>query len=526
METRVLSDRGRISLINGAKLAASVIGSTMGPAGRYVAIEYRGNVPEMTKDGVSVSSKIFLHDPVEEMGNELVKMACLKTLAKTSDGTTTTAVLVGALAETLSGAMDGRPSAQVIEGAKQAVTDVQAKVREESVPFSPDDALKVAVVSANSRELGTLAYQAFDGDYDLDVQVELSNRPTTEVSVSRGLRIPAGYHSDRFVNMPDIGACILEDVAVLASDSVIEDVDSVTPAVSAVAVARNGGSGVTLLVVAEGFSEAVSGALTRFASQGIPVLAVKAVASGSRCHEICGDIAALGGGVAYGDKSGRDMRDFTLGTAPRFGRVYANRNFCDVMGSGHADSEAVKTRLAAAQKSLSETESDFEKAHFGRRVRGLKFRFAYLSVGGVSDAERHENGQRIEDAVGAVKAAMVGGTVIGCGQALYNAATELGDLSGMNDDFAAGYEAVLMACDSPRRQILLNAGLSEDEINAPSGVEIDPITMMQTDFRLKGILDPTEVPCVALENAVSVAILIANTLFSVSYMDRVGPYAK
>lgn len=518
METRIIdSSSGRDRLIAGAELAAEVVGSTMGPSGRFVAIEYRGDVPEMTKDGVSVARRIFLEDPVMEMGNELVKMACLRTNAKTGDGTSGTSVLAGSLARTLSEAMDGRPSSPVIAGAKAAVRDVVGAVRASSVPFCEEDGRKVGRISANDATLGDLAFDSFGGSFDVDVQVELTGKPETEVSASSGLRIPSGYHSEHFVNSEAVGACILENVHVLACDSVIEDANDIFPAISAVAAVK----GASLLVVAEGFSEAVSGTMVDFAGRGIPICAVRMMATGTRSHEIAGDLAALGGGVPYGQKSGRSPRDFSMETAPKFGRVYANRQFCDVMDDSFAPSEEVTKRLESAEKSLSETESDVEKAHFRRRIRGLRFRFAYIRVGGSSDAERHENAQRIEDAVGAVKAAAESGTVLGCGQALHDASYAVLPPADADAPFEAGYLAVLKSCRRPKEVVLGNAGAEE-----VGRGQVNPVDLTECDYRGIGVLDPTDIPCFALEHAVSVAILIANTRFSVEFKDRVGPYAQ
>ena len=506
----------RAKMKEGADALADAVKVTLGPKGRNVVIAKKFGAPQVTKDGVTVAKEIQLEDQFADMGAQMVKEVASKTNDQAGDGTTTATVLAQAIINVgLKNVTAGANPMDLKRGIDKAVAAVVANLREQSQEVGEDYAKieQVGTISANNDNyIGKLIADAMSKvKKDGVITVEEAKGTETEVKVVEGMQFDRGYLSPYFMTNGDKMEAVLDTPYILLTDKKVSTMKDLLPVLEP--IAREGKS---LLIIAEDIDgEALTTLVVNKLRGTLKIAAVKAPGFGDRRKEMLQDIAILTGGMVISEERGFTLENATpdmLGKAEKV--VVTKDNTTVVNGAGAA--EAIKERADLIRKQIETTTSDYDREKLQERLGKLAGGVAVLYVGAATEVEMKEKKDRVEDALSATRAAVEEGIVPGGGVAYIRASQVLAELKGENEDETTGIRIVARAIEEPLRQIAANAGVE-------GSVIINKIREGKGDFGYNartdeyvnmfeaGVIDPTKVSRVALENAASVAGMFLTT---------------
>ena len=506
----------RTQMKEGADALANAVKVTLGPKGRNVVIEKKFGAPQVTKDGVTVAKEIELEDRFANMGAQMVKEVASKTNDQAGDGTTTATVLAQAIINVgLKNVTAGANPMDLKRGIDKAVAAVVESLREQSQEVGEDYAKieQVGTISANNDSyIGKLIADAMSKvKKDGVITVEEAQGTETEVRVVEGMQFDRGYISPYFMTNGDKMEAVLDNPYILITDKKISTMKDILPILEP--IAREAKS---LLIVAEDVDgEALTTLVVNKIRGTLKIAAVKAPGFGDRRKEMLQDVAILTGGTVISEERGFTLENTTLdmlGVAEKI--VVTKDNTTVVNGAGSA--EDIRNRADQIRKQIETTTSDYDREKLQERLGKLAGGVAVLYVGAATEVEMKEKKDRVEDALSATRAAVEEGIVPGGGVAYIRASQAISTLKGDNDDETTGIHIVARAIEEPLRQIAANAGVE-------GSVIINKIREGKGDFGYNartdeyvnmfeaGVIDPTKVSRVALENAASVAGMFLTT---------------
>eukprot|EP01156_Anaeramoeba_ignava_P010094 Anaeramoba_ignava/a478839_52.p1 GENE.a478839_52~~a478839_52.p1 ORF type:complete len:549 (-),score=110.15 a478839_52:5-1651(-) len=509
IEARNLTKEGVDKLANTVKV-------TLGPKGRNVVIEKKFGAPQVTKDGVTVAKEVELSDPYENVGAQMVKEVASKTNDDAGDGTTTATVLAQAMVNVgLKNVTAGANPMDLKRGIDKAVEKVVEYIKSisQEVGDNYDRIEQVARISANNdMEIGKLIAEAMKtAGKDGVITVEEAKGIETEMQSVEGMQFDRGYISPYFVTNTEKMEAELENPFILIHDKKISTMKDLLPILEATSQ-----SGRPLLIVAEDVEgEALATLVVNRLRGSLKVAAVKAPGFGDRRKEMLEDLAILTGGVVISDEKGMKLEGATmemLGTCEKI--TIDKENTTIVNGSG--EKEQIEARVNQIKQQIENSTSDYDKEKLQERLAKLAGGVAVLYVGAASEVEMKEKKDRVDDALSATRAAVEEGIIPGGGVGYIRAISVLEDLTGENEDETTGIAIVKRAIEEPLRQIVANAG-KEGAVVAQKVKEGDNDfgynarrdeyqNLLQT-----GVIDPTKVTRVALENAASIAGMFLTT---------------
>jgi chaperonin GroEL len=516
----VFNQEAKSSLLKGVIKLSDAVTATLGPNGRNVIIENQGGNPTSTKDGVTVAKSISLKDPIENVGAQILKQAAIKTADLAGDGTTTTTLLASTMVEYGFDAIKaGSNAVEVKRGIEKASKELISNLKEISQDITSDDQIhQVAVISANGdEEIGALISEAMKAvGADGVVTVEESKIGETNLDIVEGIQFDKGYKSLYFVTNNDTMTATLNDPQILIYNGVLTTIKDLLPLLEGCSQAQS-----PLLVIAEEIDgEALSTLVVNKMRGIIKVAAVKAPDFGDRRLHILEDIAVITGGTVVSPEKGMRLDKFKsewLGKA----RLVTVAKESTTIVDGKGEKEQIEARIEELKTQIDKANSYFEIEKLQERLGKLTGGVAIINIGAATDVEVKEKKDRVDDALHATKAALQEGIVAGGGAALLHARRKL-DTEYETTDLELGRQIVRKACLAPFTKILINAGYEEidtwDLVNNVSKSEstdgYDLKLKEIVNFVEKGIIDPTKVTRLALENAVSVAgtILITEAI--------------
>lgn len=504
----------RQALVKGVNILADTVKTTLGPKGRNVVLDRGYGSPSITKDGVSVAKEIELEDKFENIGVELVKEVASKTNDVVGDGTTTATVLAQAIVnEGMKNVTAGANPVALNRGLHKAAEAMVKELQENvSKQVEKDEIANVASISANDKEIGNKIADAINEvGQDGVITVEESQSFGLEIETVKGMRFDKGYISPYMVTNPDRMEAEAEDALILITDKKITSVEEVLPILEA--VAQSGKK--ELVIIAEDVEGQALATLVVNKLRGtFSVLAMKAPGFGDRRKEMLQDIAILTGGKVITEDIGLKLENVTLEDLGRARKVVATKDNTTIV-EGKGDEGSVKDRVVQIRKLIEASDSEFDKEKLQERLAKLSGGVAVIKVGAATETEMKEIKHRIEDAVGATKAAIEEGVVPGGGVALLRAAKALDTLN-LSDEEMVSVNILRRALEEPVRTIANNAGYEGavvvDEIKKNSGnYGFNAATGNYEDLVVSGIIDPTKVTRSALQNAVSAAGMLLTT---------------
>ena len=506
----------RERMLHGIDILAHAVRVTLGPKGRNVVLDKSYGAPRITKDGVTVAKEIELSDKFENMGAQMIREVASKTSTEAGDGTTTATILAHAMVrEGVRAVAAGMNPMDLKRGIDLAVEAVVGDIKKRSKKVSTNDEIaQVGTISANGDpEIGRMLAEAMKkvGNEGV-ITVEEAKSLDTELDVVEGMQFDRGYLSPYFVTNPEKMLVELDDPYILLHEKKLSSLQSLLPLLEAVVKSAR-----PLLIVAEDIEgEALATLVVNKLRGGLKVAAVKAPGFGDRRKAMLEDIAALTGGEVISEELGIKLENVTLEMLGRAKRVHIDKeNTTIIDGAGEKSDIVARTNQIRAQ--IEETTSDYDREKLQERLAKLAGGVAIIRVGGASEVEVKERKDRVDDAMNATKAAVEEGIVAGGGVALLFASKILAGLNPVNNDQKVGIEIVRKAIQSPARQIAENAGADgsivigkiADKNDANYGY--DAQAGEYKDMVGAGIIDPTKVVRVALQDAASIAGLLITT---------------
>ncbi|MBP5218974.1 MAG: chaperonin GroEL [Bacteroidales bacterium] len=506
----------RSKMKEGADALADAVKVTLGPKGRNVVIDKKFGAPQVTKDGVTVAKEVELEDRYANMGAQMVKEVASKTNEQAGDGTTTATVLAQAIINVgLKNVTAGANPMDLKRGIDKAVATVVASLKKQTKKVGSDYSKieQVGTVSANNDStIGKLIADAMSKvKGDGVITVEEAKGTETEVKVVEGMQFDRGYISPYFMTNPDKMETVLDDCSLLICDKKISTMKDLLPILEP--IAREGRA---LLIIAEDVDgEALTTLVVNKLRGTLKIAAVKAPGFGDRRKEMLQDIATLTGAIVVSEERGFTLENTTPDMLGRAEKVTITKDNTTIVG-GAGVKEDIADRVAQIRKQIETTTSDYDKEKLQERLGKLAGGVAVLYVGAGSEIEMKEKKDRVEDALNATRAAVEEGYLPGGGVAYIRAIDALKNLKGENDDETTGIHIVARAIEEPLRQIAANAGVE-------GSVIIQKIRENKGDFGYNartgefanmfeaGVIDPTKVARVALENAASVAGMFLTT---------------
>lgn len=506
----------REALKKGVDTLANAVKVTLGPKGRNVIIDKKFGSPSITKDGVSVAKEIDLKDPIENMGAQMVKEVASKTADIAGDGTTTATVLAQAIVTAgIRNVAAGANPMDLKRGIDKAVATVVADLKKQSQAVGDDNnkIKQVGSISANNDEvIGALIAEAMQKvGKDGVITVEEAKGTETEVKTVEGMQFDRGYLSAYFVTNVDKMEAELDNPYILIYDKKISNMKELLPILE-----KQVQTGKPLLIIAEDLDgEALSTLVVNKIRGSLKVAAVKAPGFGDRRKAMLEDIAILTGGTVISEERGFKLENADLsflGTAEKV--VVDKDNTTIINGAGNTDD--IKGRVNQIKAQIETTTSDYDKEKLQERLAKLSGGVAVLYVGAASEVEMKEKKDRVDDALHATRAAVEEGIVAGGGVAFIRAVASIADMKGENDDETTGIAIVKRAIEEPLRQICENAGIE-------GSIVVQKVKEGSADFGYNartdkyenligaGVIDPTKVSRVALENAASIASMLLTT---------------
>jgi chaperonin GroEL len=506
----------RAALKRGVDKLADAVKATLGPKGRNVVIDKKFGAPTVTKDGVTVAKEIELEDPIENMGAQMVREVASKTSDVAGDGTTTATVLAQAIVrEGMKNVTAGANPMDLKRGIDLAVTTIVAELKKISKTVG-DDKKKIAQVGAisanNDATIGDLIANAMEKvGKDGVITVEEAKGTETNVEWVEGMQFDRGYLSPYFVTDADSMETNLEDPYILIYDKKISVMKDLLPILEKIAQA-----GRSILIIAEEVEgEALATLVVNKLRGTLKVASVKAPGFGDRRKAMLEDIAVLTGGTVVSDEAGYKLENAQisyLGTAKKV--TIDKDNTTIVEGAGKK--EDIKKRINEIKAQVEKTTSDYDKEKLQERLAKLSGGVAVLKVGAATEVEMKEKKARVEDALHATRAAVEEGIVPGGGVAYLRVQSKLDSIKAENEDQKIGIEIIRKSLEEPIRMIVANAGLEGAVIlnkvkEGKDDFGFNAQTEKYENLIAAGVIDPTKVTRIALENAASVAGLLLTT---------------
>jgi chaperonin GroEL len=508
-------EEARASLLRGVNILAEAVKATLGPKGRNVVIDKKFGSPTITKDGVTVAKEIELKDPYEDMGAQMLKEVASKTSDVAGDGTTTATVLAQAIfREGLRNVTAGANPMGLKRGIEQAVESVVEELKKLSKSTKDKKEIaQVATIAANNdKTIGNLIAEAMEKvGKDGVITVEESKSADTVLDVVEGMQFDRGYLSPYFVTDPERMECVLEDALILIHEKKISVMKDMLPLLEQVARA-----GRPLLIIAEDVEgEALATLVVNKLRGTLHCSAVKAPGFGDRRKAMLEDIAILTGGKAITEDLGIKLENIKLDDLGRAKKVVVDKDNTTIV-EGAGKQSAIEGRIKQIRAQIDETTSDYDREKLQERLAKLAGGVAVIKVGAATETAMKEKKARVEDSLNATRAAVEEGIVPGGGVSLLRASKAIDSLK-VEGDERTGARIVKRALEEPIRQIVENAGLEGSVIVEKVKGETVPTrgynaeTMEYVDMVQAGIIDPTKVERVALENAASIASLLLTT---------------
>ena len=506
----------RERILRGVDILADAVKVTLGPKGRNVVIDKSFGAPRITKDGVTVAKEIELKDKFENMGAQMVREVASKTNDLAGDGTTTATVLAQAIVrEGMKSVAAGMNPMDLKRGIDLAVTKVVETIKAQSKPVSGTaEIAQVGIISANGdTEVGEKIAQAMDkvGKEGV-ITVEEAKGLDFELDVVEGMQFDRGYLSPYFITNPEKMLVELADPYILIFEKKLSNLQSMLPILEAVVQ-----SGRPLLIIAEDIEgEALATLVVNRLRGGLKVAAVKAPGFGDRRKAMLQDIAILTNGEMISEDLGIKLETVTLNMLGQAKRVTIDKDNTTIV-DGAGDADTIKGRVEQIRAQIETTTSDYDKEKLQERLAKLAGGVAVIKVGGASEVEVKERKDRVDDALHATRAAVEEGIVPGGGTALLYATKALEGLSGINEDQTRGIDIIRRALQAPVRQIAENAGFDGGVVagklfdQKDSNFGFNASTDVYEDLVKAGVIDPTKVVRIALQDAASVAGLLITT---------------
>ncbi len=518
----------RNGLKAGVDALANAVKVTLGPKGRNVVIDKKFGAPSVTKDGVSVAKEIELKDPIENMGAQMVKEVASKTADVAGDGTTTATVLAQALvSEGLRNVAAGANPMDLKRGMDKATKTIVEQLRLISREVGSDNSKieQVATISANNDStVGKLIAEAMRvvGTEGV-ITVEEAKGTETEVRTVEGMQFDRGYLSPYFVTNSEKMEAELETPYILIYDKKISTMKDLLPTLEQTAQ-----TGRPLLIIAEDVDgEALATLVVNKIRGALKVAAVKAPGFGDRRKAMLQDIAILTGGQVISEETGLKLENATLADLGSAEKITIDKDNTTVV-NGSGATEAIEARVKEIKAQIETTTSDYDREKLQERLAKLAGGVAVLYVGAATEVEMKEKKDRVDDALHATRAAVEEGIIPGGGTAFIRAAHSIESLEGVNDDETTGIRIVLRAVEEPLRQIVANAGgEGAVVVNAVANGEGDfgynARTEVYENLFEAGVIDPTKVARVALENAVSISGMVLTTECVIADVEEEAP---
>ena len=511
----LFSDEGRAALLRGVSIMASAVKATMGPKGRNVVIDKKFGSPTITKDGVTVAKEIELKDNYEDMGAQMIKEVASKTSDIAGDGTTTATVLAHAIIrDGLRNVTAGANPMGLKRGIDTAVDAVVSELKRMSKSTKDKKEIEqvASIASNNDKTIGSLIAEAMEKvGKDGVITVEESKSAETALDVVEGMQFDRGYLSPYFVTDPERMEVVLEDALILIYEKKLSVMKDMLPLLEQVARV-----GKPFLIVAEDVEgEALATLVVNKLRGTLHCAAVKAPGFGDRRKAMLEDIATLTGGKAITEDLGIKLENITLEDLGKAKKVVVDKDNTTII-DGAGKTATIEGRIKQIRAQIEETTSDYDREKLQERLAKLAGGVAIIKVGAATETAMKEKKARVEDALNATRAAVEEGIVPGGGVALLRAATVIDGLK-LEGDEKVGAMIVKRALEEPIRQIVENAGLEGsvivEKVKAEKGVArgFDAESLEFVDMIQAGIIDPTKVERVALQNAASVASLLLTT---------------
>ena len=509
----------RAKLAKGVNTLADAVTTTMGPKGRYVALERSFGAPTITNDGVSVAKEIELKDPVENMGAQLVKEVATKTNDTVGDGTTTATLLAQVIVnEGLRNVAAGANPIAIRRGVDKAVSAVVEKMKGASKDVSTKEQIaSVGTISAGDPVVGSKIADAMEVvGKDGVITVEESQTFGMDIDTVEGMQFDKGYISPYFATDNETMTADLKDPYILMTDQKVSNIQDILPILEAVQK-----SGSPLLILAEDVDgEALATLILNKLRGTLNIAAVKAPGYGDRRKRMLEDIATLTGGQVAMKELGINLTDVSAEMLGRAKSVKITKENTTIVG-GAGSREAIDERIAQIKSEIEHTDSDFDREKLKERLAKLSGGVAIIKVGAATEVELKEIKHRIEDALQATRAAVEEGIVAGGGVAFIEASSALDDVETVDADEKIGVEIIRKALEAPVRTIANNAGFEGSVVvekikGLEAGQGLNSANGEWGDMIEMGVLDPVKVSRVTLQNAASVASLILITEATVS----------
>ncbi len=507
---------GREKLKSGVDALANAVKVTLGPKGRNVVIGKKFGAPQITKDGVTVAKEIELKDPMENMGAQMVKEVASKTADIAGDGTTTATVLAQAIITAgLKNVAAGANPMDLKRGIDKAVAEVVKNLKKLSKEVGKDASKieQIATISANNDEtIGKLISQAMKvvGN-DGVITVEEAKGTETEVKIVEGMQFDRGYLSPYFVTNTEKMVTEMENPLILITEKKISSMKELLPILEPVVQAGKG-----LLIIAEDVDGEALGTLVVNRLRGsLKVAAVKAPGFGDRRKAMLEDIAILTGGQVISEERGMTLENVTMDMLGQAQKVDIDKDNTTII-NGKGKKDDIKARVNQIRAQIEATTSDYDREKLQERLAKLAGGVAVLYVGAPTEVEMKEKKDRVDDALAATRAAVEEGIVPGGGVALIRSIETLDKLKAENEDEATGIAIVKRAAEEPLRQIIANAG-------GEGAIIVQKVREGKDDFGYNartdkfeklysaGVIDPTKVTRIAVENAASIASMLLTT---------------
>jgi chaperonin GroEL len=509
-------EEARASLLRGVNILAEAVKATLGPKGRNVVIDKKFGSPTITKDGVTVAKEIELKEPYENMGAQMLKEVASKTSDIAGDGTTTATVLAQAIfREGLKNVTAGANPMGLKRGIEAAVEAVSEELKKlsKSTKDKKEIAQVATIASNNDKTIGNLIAEAMEKvGKDGVITVEESKSAETVLDVVEGMQFDRGYLSPYFVTDPERMEAVLEDALILIHEKKISVMKDMLPLLEQVARA-----GRPFLIIAEDIEgEALATLVVNKLRGTLNTVAVKAPGFGDRRKAMLEDIAILTGGKAITEDLGIKLENIKLEDLGKAKKIVVDKDNSTIV-EGAGKGSTIEGRIKQIRAQIDETTSDYDREKLQERLAKLAGGVAVIKVGAATETAMKEKKARVEDALNATRAAVEEGIVPGGGVALLRASKAIDNMKKLEGDEAVGARIVRRALEEPIRQIVENAGLEgsvivekvKAETVATRGYDAD--TLAFVDMLQAGIIDPTKVERVALQNAASIASLLLTT---------------
>ncbi len=524
----IFNTEAREQLRQGVNALADAVKVTLGPKGRNVIIDKKFGAPHITKDGVSVAKEVELEDPIQNMGAQLVKEVASKTNDQAGDGTTTATVLAQSIVNTgIKNVTAGANPMDLKRGIDKAVAAVVAdlKARSREIGEGKEKVEQVASISANNDKfIGQMIAEAMDKvKKEGVITIEEAKGLDTTVKVVEGMQFDRGYLSPYFVTNTEKMEATYENPFILIYDKKISNLKEFLPILEKTVQTGRG-----LLIISEDIEgEALATLVVNRLRGSLKIVAVKAPGFGDRRKEMLEDIAVLTGGVVISEEKGYKLEDTDLSMLGTAQKITVDKDNTTIV-SGAGEKAAIEARVNQIRAQIEKTTSDYDREKLQERLAKLAGGVAVIYVGAASEVEMKEKKDRFDDALHATRAALEEGIIPGGGVAFIRAISALDNLKGENEDEQTGIQIVRRALEEPLRQIVENAGMEGsvvvNKVKELKGDEgFNARTEIFEDLHKAGVIDPTKVARVAIENAASIASMILTTECVLSEIKEEAP---